>query len=277
MIIQLEDCIDVLKHLYPSYTFVFLFDHSNGHDRLRPNGLNLNKINVRFGGKQPKMRDSVLTSMSFGPFHKKDSKLQPGDTQHMQFSKTDDPPFYFSDTDRDTQKYDTLTGQERIKEKTKEMLVRELVASGMKDIRCSKQKLQDYAKQRGISLTYVKKVVVEGYVGKPKGALQILYERGWIDIQKWNQYSVKGRGLEIEEALPVTEILSLKILMQKQEDFVGEVTLLQYHASLLGAILDRSPKCHPELAGEGIEYAWAFAKLFYRRQPMLLKRCKLSF
>jgi hypothetical protein len=26
-----------------------------------------------------------------------------------------------------------------------------------------------------------------------------------------------------------------------------------------------SPRCHPELAGQGIEYCWGAAKLFYRR------------
>ena len=32
MVIQLEDCIDCLKVLCPQYEFVFLLDHSCGHD-----------------------------------------------------------------------------------------------------------------------------------------------------------------------------------------------------------------------------------------------------
>ena len=36
----------------------------------------------------------------------------------------------------------------------------------------------------------------------------------------------------------------------------------------MGASLDRTPKCHPELVGEGIEYCWGLAKLFYRRSPI---------
>ena len=55
MSIQVEDCIDCMKVLYPNYDIVFLFDHSNGHDRLQPNGLSVNKIRKGFGGKQPKM------------------------------------------------------------------------------------------------------------------------------------------------------------------------------------------------------------------------------
>ena len=70
---------------------------------------------------------------------------------------------------------------------------------------------------------------------------------------------------------------SINELMKKQEDFVNEITLLQFHAEQMGVKLDRTPKCHPELAGEGIEYAWAFAKLFYRRSSIDAKRSKAKF
>ena len=32
MVLQLEDCIDVLRCLYPQYDVLFMFDHSCGHD-----------------------------------------------------------------------------------------------------------------------------------------------------------------------------------------------------------------------------------------------------
>ena len=55
MVIQLEDCIDVLKERFPDFDFDFvvLVDHSISHDRLQPDGLNMNKILVRYGDKQP--------------------------------------------------------------------------------------------------------------------------------------------------------------------------------------------------------------------------------
>ena len=53
--------------------------------------------------------------------------------------------------------------------------------------------------------------------------------------------------------------------------------MLQYYGRIRGVTVDRTPKCHPELAGEGVEYAWGAAKLFYRRQPLSLKRNKESF
>mmetsp|Transcript_15909 Transcript_15909/g.45748 ORF Transcript_15909/g.45748 Transcript_15909/m.45748 type:complete len:162 (+) Transcript_15909:833-1318(+) len=41
--------------------------------------------------------------------------------------------------------------------------------------------------------------------------------------------------------------------------------------------VDRTPKCHPELAGEGIEYSWGAAKNYYRRLPLADKKGKDNF
>ena len=54
-------------------------------------------------------------------------------------------------------------------------------------------------------------------------------------------------------------------MMNSLVDFSEEETLLQYHGRLLGVIVDQTPKCHPEIAGKGVEYDWAAAKLYYRR------------
>ena len=59
----------------------------------------------------------------------------------------------------------------------------------------------------------------------------------------------------------------LRNMMSTLIDFVNEETLLQYHGKMLGVIVDRSPKCHPEVAGEGIEYSWGCSKGKYRRLP----------
>ena len=42
-------------------------------------------------------------------------------------------------------------------------------------------------------------------------------------------------------------------------------------------MIDRTPKCHCELAGEGVKYAWGCAKNHYRRQPLKDKRGKENF
>jgi hypothetical protein len=47
----------------------------------------------------------------------------------------------------------------------------------------------------------------------------------------------------------------------KTTGFLCEITLLQDFAEQMGVTIDHNPKCHSELAGEGIQYLWAFAKL----------------
>ena len=47
----------------------------------------------------------------------------------------------------------------------------------------------------------------------------------------------------------------------------GKIKLVSFFDNKkLGVEIDFSPKCHPELAGEGIEYSWGFAKRMYRRE-----------
>jgi len=41
MVLQLEDCDDVIMYLYPEYDYIFFFDHSSGHDKQREDGLNV--------------------------------------------------------------------------------------------------------------------------------------------------------------------------------------------------------------------------------------------
>ena len=112
--------------------------------------------------------------------------------------------------------------------------------------------------------------VLEGWEGKPKGLLQVLWERGWIDDtdgKAYNNYTIAGRKNEFN--LIQTET-SLKFLMASCTDFEEEETMLQSMASKMGVLVDRSPKCHCEIAGEGIEYSWALSKNHY--QSILLDR-----
>ena len=53
-------------------------------------------------------------------------------------------------------------------------------------------------------------------------------------------------------------------------DFEVEESLLQSMGTKMGVIIDRMPKCHCELAGEGMEYSWGCAKNEYRRKPFLI-------
>ena len=70
---------------------------------------------------------------------------------------------------------------------------------------------------------------------------------------------------------------SLRYLMSNLKDFEAQETMLQLKGMEMGISMDRTPKCHCKLAGEGIEYAWGCAKNHYRRQPLKDKRGKDNF
>ena len=55
-------------------------------------------------------------------------------------------------------------------------------------------------------------------------------------------------------------------------DFVNEEGSLQHVAKMLGVMVMLTPKCHPEMAGEGVEYAWAGAKNAYRNLALKDKK-----
>ena len=268
MIIQLEDCVDVLKVLFPDFDFIILFDHSNGHDRLQTDGLSITKINVGYGGTQPKMKPSQVPTSCFGPFHSDAYALQPGDMQYMQYSAVDAGPCNMSEEERNSSKYDKNRGETRVRDILVQDLIIALKQIGVSNPPKNKKKLQEIATLHNLPTKYEQQIIDEGWVGKPKGALQILFKRGWIDLENINKYTWKGRK---------DGSYSLHTLMKRQDDFANEKTLLQLHGEKLGVTVDRTPKCHPEIASEGIEYGWAFCKLRYRGSSIALKRTKDSF
>ena len=265
MVLQMDDCIQVLNHLYPQFEYVFLFDHSNGHDRMKPNGLNINKIRICHGGKQPCMRNSTLSQNKFGPFHNNQYTLQPGMSQSMQFSATDVGPCYLSEEKRRELRYDKVLPTKKKIELTKAQLVKRLKAAGKNNSKGYKKDLQTMCTNMGIPTSIEVDEVVPGWVNKPKGSLQILFEKGWIHHDRIHLYTEKGKTINgiAPGNLAPSEELSIRQLMKLQNDFMTESTLLQFYGEKLGITVDRTPKCHPELAGEDIEYAWAIAKLHY--------------
>jgi hypothetical protein len=54
-------------------------------------------------------------------------------------------------------------------------------------------------------------------------------------------------------------------VLRKLPDFQNSKCSLRKLIESRGHILMISPKCHPELAGNGIEYAWGFSSSLFRR------------
>jgi hypothetical protein len=98
---------------------------------------------------------------------------------------------------------------------------------------------------------------------------QILWERGLIDGENLKQYSLTGKK---DDFGIVDERTILRHIMGMCNDFINEEGMLQYIAKSIGVTVLLTPKCHAELAGEGVEYVWACAKGAYRNLSLRDKK-----
>ena len=51
-------------------------------------------------------------------------------------------------------------------------------------------------------------------------------------------------------------------------EFLEDDNLLQESGRKMGVVIDRKPKCNPELVGEDVEHSYIFSKNAYRRFPI---------
>ena len=278
MSVQLEDVVDCLRVLYPEYDIVFLFDHSQGHARKRNGALNTIQMSRAYGGAQAIIRDTTILDADgfLGPFLP--CFLNIGNVQSFVFKPGDSGPFYLTPEQREIQRHNRPTGKIKRVERSKKQLVNALTDAGVtfhQQRSYTKKELQDFARIRGIDLHEDKEQILLGWEGQPKGLLQALWERGMIDEQQLERYTLDGRKN------PFTGIVdlqySLRHLLSECKDFKDEETALQYLGTQLGVTVDLTPKFHAELAGEGVEYCWAQAKSYYRRVPVSRKRGRENF
>jgi hypothetical protein len=274
MVLHLEDCVDCVKVLVPQFDYLFLFDHSCGHDKQREDGLNIENMTKSFGGKQAYLHDSLIKEVDgyLGPYPK---VLKPGDVQSMVFKESDAGPFWLTEQERIEQRYDQVEAGKKVKRKLKkEELVKKLAEAGV-TATGNYTKIQKLAQEKNIPITEENLPKIKlGWVGKQKGVYQVLWERGLIDPHNLNQYTMDGRKDQFGVLQPHT---SLKHLLGSCRDFQEEESLLQTMGRKMGVLVDRTPKCHCELAGEGIEYSWGCAKNYYRRLPLKEKKSKETF
>jgi hypothetical protein len=283
MVLQLEDCIDVLQSLYPQFDYLFMFDHSCGHDKMRPNGLSAAKLRKGFGGSQPRMRDTHLENEDhFGTVGMK--KVELGGTQCLVFQSMDQGPCWMSAEEQHNRREDKESGEFETYTFVKTDLMTKLQSRNLQTTGIKKD-LQQRCTANGIATSERRPKIIEGWLNKPKGMLQVLWERGFIDssiptAKLWDSYSLGNKQDQYRNEIKGS---GLKDKVAVLPDFEQEKTLLQHHAESRSSeggcqiYLIRSPKCHPELAGEGIEYSWAAAKIQYRRLKLKDKGSKAKF
>lgn len=229
-----EQCVDIMdcfEVLYPDWQLVMEVDHSSGHAKYREDGLHVANMNVKWGGtKGGKMRNTTVSAECLGP---NDATIEwEGRTVDCKVKVGDIQSFIFQVGDPPPF-YDLDAPAKSAKKGRK---VR--VCTG--------------GKGRGKRYKELDEPIV-GYEGKPKGVRQVLWERGL-----W-QEGMTGSA-EPSSGMNVNTVLG------NCPDFREEKSALQHLVESRGHILIMSPKCHPELAGVGIEYSWGKAKLEFRRK-----------
>jgi hypothetical protein len=206
-----------------------------------------------FGGKQTKLRETRIMQEQ-GYLGKFPRSLQPDDTQRMVFYDDDDGPFWMTPAKCNEQRYDKIVeGKFTTKKLRKDEIIARLLDMQI-TAKGSLKDLQKIATDAGIVIEEIQPKIVEGWVGKAKGLLQVLWERGYIDNadgKAYHKYTMNGTKDVFGNNQPDT---SLKLLMESCTDFEEEETMLQSMGREMNILVDRSPKCHCECAGEGIEY-----------------------
>ena len=282
MVLQIEDAFDILSVKYPHCDFVILMDYSGPHQKMRKNGLDANQMGVRWGGKKYKMRSTIIEEV--GPYQ---STYQVNDEQCLQFSETDEGPFYLSAEERENLKRPCPTGKTRTRKRTKREICEDLRKEGFqpKGLR-HMDDLVNQARVHNIPIEVIEEIIRPGWVNENKGLLQVLYERGWIDEENIGEYSLKGLKHQMDENKEVKDEYKTYLLRDKMAacgDFRKEKTAME---ELLHQLSSKgnckitplnTPKYHPEIAGEGIEYAWGHAKRYFRSISLEMKNTKEKF
>ena len=287
MVIQVEDCLDAAAIVFgEQYEIAMLFDHSSGHAKKRMGGLDVKKMLKGWGGEP--IRNSLIERKEgyLGPYYDENNAqmVKVGQEQCFVY-REGEFPFYLSPEDRVAKMWDVLVPLPSDKVGEKDMVKDEIVAELMKTEygktegeNVLKKKLGRELRERakGMNIPTTKMVthrLVPGYMGKPKGMFQSLFETGWIDVTKLKQYKKRA---EDEDGNLIPEF-SLVHLMESRIDFYNEMSQLEFVCKSLGARALITTKYHAEYAGEGIEYSWGFAKMLYRQYPFESKKGKVNF
>lgn len=90
--------------LYPDFDFTFLFDHDLGHTNIRVDGLYVADVNISYGGSVYSMHITMVAEVgSFKRF------FAVGYMQHMVFKDSYEGPFWLSDAERLSSKFNSGT------------------------------------------------------------------------------------------------------------------------------------------------------------------------
>ena len=158
-------------------------------------------MNKSYGGKCPVVHPTIIERETgfLGPYS---HILETGQTQRLTFVETDIGPFWMSTNDRILNRHDQIEGDPLIVQRNKSELILELHSKGVQTKGKNKKKLVNLCQNNSIPITCKVPKIKEGWVGKAKGLLQVLWERGYIETSKLSSYTLTGRKDELGERKP---------------------------------------------------------------------------
>jgi hypothetical protein len=230
---QVVIAVKIFERQFPNCVGVWIFDCSSAHEALAPDALNINNMNVKPGGKQPAMRDTIIPMNNPPPFEP--GKPDPrGQVQSLVY-----PDPYPADPD--------LAGKPKgLKATLKER-------GAIWEILCQK---------RGGENKVTGKCAMCKLSEKKKDALRRIAEAeatGQVD-------DIHDRDLDDAlTAITQDDWCCIFCVLSLQEDFRCEKSMLQTFIEEKGHICLFLPKFHCELAP--IELLWGYGK--YREFSML--------
>ena len=210
--------------------------------------------------------------------------VKPGQVQYLEFQDDDDSPLWITPEERESKRHSHLDEPTNVANK-KANLQRDLQKSdeSMTNLKVKKVgDLQDLdTLMNVVTVKRLRKERLKGYIDNTKGLLHILRERGFIDTNfgARSYYTLGGRNYRYRKTMLDTSLCNL---MCNCIDLIKEETLIHTQELNMGdhpncITVDRNPRCHPELAGEGIKYSWGCTNSFYRRLPLYEKRGRDNF
>ena len=270
--LQTEDTSDLLHLLHPDCFIIQEYYQIGCHSIRKKDALDVGKMGSSFGGAQTTKRDTVVTLACLGPHPaviiladgtRFDRKLKAGEVQRMAFTSSDPPPFYALEAPRE----DTDTGVTRKPKMAKAVAVGHVAA--LMAARQPGEAVAGGGAAEPEEVPAVEEVIMNpGYVDAQKGLFDVAFERGLLDPgllaskKGHKEYTLDGPLIDGVR----DKSRSLRALVGNCEDFLQEVTAMyELVVDIMGDGFEQTPKGHPEVAGEGVEYEWGKSKMDFRR------------
>lgn len=142
--------------------------------------------------------------------------------QYMTFTPLDNGPSYVIKSEEREEQYVLIHKNKRqIRSFTRSQFIENLENARKIDPIGNKEKLQQLSLKFGLPIQVEKEVILKGWLGKAKGAFQVLFERGWINpvnsIHCYTGYGKKDSNEDGNADVTGRRYL-LKALMKKQAE-----------------------------------------------------------